>query len=102
MRACRTGSDASDDTVFAEPDVRLAHHAQCAHSLCTAGGPDSRISKMMRTMPLQPLPRSSLNLGSSDIQPRGLLIAGAGGLFLFLLAPLGMILLRAVLDNDGH
>src|SRR6218665_248936 len=87
MRACRTGPDAADDTVFAEPDVRLAHHARCAHSLCTAGGPDSRLSKMMRTMPLQPLPRRSLKLGSSDILARVLLIAVAGGLALFLLAP---------------
>lgn len=57
---------------------------------------------MMRTMPLQPLPRRSLKLGSSDILARVLLIAVAGGLALFLLAPLAMILLRAVLDNDGH
>lgn len=46
--------------------------------------------------------RRSLKLSSGDILARVLLIAVAGGLALFLLAPLTTILLRCVLDNDGN
>src|SRR5450830_449668 len=46
--------------------------------------------------------RRSLKLSGGDILARVLLVAVAGGLALFLLAPLATILLRGVLDNNGN